>query len=868
MPARSELEILLSLRDQATRQLKQAGLSTRSFEANLKSLAQSAAIAGASLIALGYGLSRLAEDAAKIDTARQMLEGLAKASDSSADAILANMERATRGMLSNAQMISVANRAIAGIGPWFEQELPRAMQAAIAAWKAGGGSFEFYADSIVRGIGRLSPLILDNLFATVGVAEATDRFAQELVEESGELSKTEQQMALYNLMMEKMRLLMDASAQTAGGFDEEMQRLRAEIANTKEAIGRLLIPALKDVIPTITDTVEAFGMMPVEMQKQAAETAGVLAALLVAFRIFGFGVFQYVALPIAAVYLLRKAFAGIANILDPTVQSYEELNETFMQFLERNLEGFLQSAGLGAEAMGGDIVKAYKDALAEVRAERVDWSRILAGEEAAAQIDKATAALTAFTAAGEASAARMAKWSAVEYEQWIAQLERSILANKIWLNQLRAGTAIYKDTEANLKGLEKELKLVEMEYELLFPAAAEGAKAFATSISELIDALTISHPLVRMLSASIAGLEVEVAAQEAAQRSLSVAIHQASRAYAEAQERVSQLSQQLAEARRRMDELARPRLVGMGALENQIRIVEEYIKRVRLAQLMRQPIPTMPGLPANIKALEKMLEILRLRWEVEFDPLLRQLAAAAEPTKPEITFEDALRQIEITRGTISDLERQLDSANAALASQKAHMDDLQEASFWLGQAIAATRDLLEEEKAKRDLVIEGLSIAYKWILQNRKELIESGKVSQNQALEVDKALMQMFDAFNLTSEGKSITTVNYIENIVERIKKMIDWATAMQAKMAGGGGNPTGMQVGGKVLQGGWAVVGEKGPELLRLPGGSQVFPRVSAGGTISLVINIGVLAGDEVSARRLARVILEHIRDEERRGG
>lgn len=53
--------------------------------------------------------------------------------------------------------------------------------------------------------------------------------------------------------------------------------------------------------------------------------------------------------------------------------------------------------------------------------------------------------------------------------------------------------------------------------------------------------------------------------------------------------------------------------------------------------------------------------------------------------------------------------------------------------------------------------------------------------------------------------------------------------------------------------QGGWAMVGEKGPELMKLPRGSQVMNNddtqktMGAGGSVHLTVNVGVVAGNNV---------------------
>jgi len=248
-------------------------------------------------------------------------------------------------------------------------------------------------------------------------------------------------------------------------------------------------------------------------------------------------------------------------------------------------------------------------------------------------------------------------------------------------------------------------------------------------------------------------------------------------------------------------------------------------------------------LPANLKYLERQLEILRLRRQVEFDPLLRELERTARPPAEEITFEDALRQIEQTKLQIGDLKAQVDVANQALAAKKKHMDALQEASWGLSQSIAAVRDLLAQEKEKRDLVIKGLIIALGWFLKDRDELIKTGQITEAEAARIDKGMLNLFDAFSLTTGKKTKLTVNRIQAIVDKVKKLVRQAEAMQTRVAGwGGGAVAGLQYGTRYWQGGLAMVGERGPELVNLPRGAGVYPQprlAAPGGGRVLNVNL-----------------------------
>ena len=67
---------------------------------------------------------------------------------------------------------------------------------------------------------------------------------------------------------------------------------------------------------------------------------------------------------------------------------------------------------------------------------------------------------------------------------------------------------------------------------------------------------------------------------------------------------------------------------------------------------------------------------------------------------------------------------------------------------------------------------------------------------------------------------------------------------------------------GGTMTRRGLALVGEKGPELLNLPGGSSVIPLPRGGGGTAVVVNVHV-AGHVKAEKDLAAAISGHMRDE-----
>lgn len=62
---------------------------------------------------------------------------------------------------------------------------------------------------------------------------------------------------------------------------------------------------------------------------------------------------------------------------------------------------------------------------------------------------------------------------------------------------------------------------------------------------------------------------------------------------------------------------------------------------------------------------------------------------------------------------------------------------------------------------------------------------------------------------------------------------------------------------------GGLAVVGERGPELVNLPRGSDVIPNHAlGGGTVNVSVNVGVYAGSEIEKRRVAEELFSALAD------
>lgn len=185
-------------------------------------------------------------------------ERFAEATGQSADQVIADMQRMSNGMLSEAEAMQQFNRTFLLSGAEMAQEMPRIIQLATAATTAGMGDFQYLLNSLTIGIGRLSPLFLDNLGLSIKLSDAYDAYAATVGKSASELTKTEQQTAVLNEVMriaaERFGDLDSAGNQMAGG---SIPRLRAQWAGLADDLKKSTVPAVESLAQALIDVTNA-----------------------------------------------------------------------------------------------------------------------------------------------------------------------------------------------------------------------------------------------------------------------------------------------------------------------------------------------------------------------------------------------------------------------------------------------------------------------------------------------------------------------------------------------------------------------------------------------------------------------------------
>lgn len=176
--------------------------------------------------------------------------------------LLDNLKRAAGGTVSEMQLMQQANTALAGTSGQLAQEmsaaLPRLLEAGRAAAKLNPsmGDANFMFQSLITGIKRGSPMLIDNTGLTLKMGEANEAYAASIGKTVEELTSQERSIAILRATLEGTDTLI---AQVGGSLDsmaDSSTRAKRAWEDFKTAIGESLAPttsAIQNDIATALD---------------------------------------------------------------------------------------------------------------------------------------------------------------------------------------------------------------------------------------------------------------------------------------------------------------------------------------------------------------------------------------------------------------------------------------------------------------------------------------------------------------------------------------------------------------------------------------------------------------------------------------
>ena len=211
-----------------------------SFTSTIKTIAS----IGAAYLAVNKAWD-YAEQAAKYEQSRQAFNSMAEGMGADAEKVFERVRKLSGGLIDDNALIESMNKAIS-LGIPIEK-LGDLMLIARAKSRDMGITTTQAFNDIATGIGRGSPLILDNLGLVMKVGTANEQMAASLGKTVQELTDKEKKMAILNATLDAGKEALSRHNLEVLTDKERMDSLGASTANLGIELGKLLKGPVSDV---------------------------------------------------------------------------------------------------------------------------------------------------------------------------------------------------------------------------------------------------------------------------------------------------------------------------------------------------------------------------------------------------------------------------------------------------------------------------------------------------------------------------------------------------------------------------------------------------------------------------------------------
>lgn len=240
-----------------------------------------AGILGAKAIeAIGKQIVTLGQRAGQVQDVSVAFENLANSVGMSSNQMLRDLQVASKGTVNNLELMRTANQAVLLTGGILAKDLPQYFKIASVAARASGQDIGFLFDSLVRGVARGSPMIIDNALIALDAASAMETYAKKIGKTTEQFTKQDQQMATHQAVLAAGAAMMAKVGDASGSLSMQFQQLLVRGQNLRDELASRLAPAMSVVMDGLigaADKAEQAGRAFVSkfggQMMQAAESA-------------------------------------------------------------------------------------------------------------------------------------------------------------------------------------------------------------------------------------------------------------------------------------------------------------------------------------------------------------------------------------------------------------------------------------------------------------------------------------------------------------------------------------------------------------------------------------------------------------------
>lgn len=209
------------------------------------------AVGGYAAMQVGAAVIELTRLGATAETVGGIYDNLTASYRVNGAELLAGLQAASRGTMDTVSMMQVANRALLAGGAELANELPRLFEIARGAALASGDDINYVYETLIKGIIRGSPLLIDNAGIYIKVGQAVDKYAASLGVSTDELDGHGKMMATLNAVLAEGGAFMERTGTDAETAADKVQSLTASWQNLRGQAGEVL---LRIGVVTVIDT--------------------------------------------------------------------------------------------------------------------------------------------------------------------------------------------------------------------------------------------------------------------------------------------------------------------------------------------------------------------------------------------------------------------------------------------------------------------------------------------------------------------------------------------------------------------------------------------------------------------------------------
>jgi len=219
-----------------------------------------AVIAGAA--AIGKATWELAELGAQSLTTKGSFESLMRSVGQSTG-LLDELKTAAGGTVTEMKLMQLTNTALAGSTGQLSTEMAGALPKLLEAGRAAAllnpslGDAEFMFQSLITGIKRGSPMLIDNTGITLKLGEATEAYAASLGKSSEELTSQERSIAILRATLASADTLIQQAGGNLNSMTSDIQSATVAVEELKTAFGELAAPAVAGIAGPFADVLDS-----------------------------------------------------------------------------------------------------------------------------------------------------------------------------------------------------------------------------------------------------------------------------------------------------------------------------------------------------------------------------------------------------------------------------------------------------------------------------------------------------------------------------------------------------------------------------------------------------------------------------------